>query len=84
MNWITALGLTAALMTAISFIPQAVKIIKTKHTKDLSLNMYVALNIGVFMWLIYGILVKDLPIIFANAITFSFTLTILVLKIKYK
>lgn len=84
MNWITALGLTAASMTTISFVPQAIKTIKTRHTKDLSLSMYTILTIGVLFWLFYGILIKDLPIIIANAVTLSFTFTILVLKIKYK
>lgn len=81
---ITLLGLAAAICTTVSFLPQALKIIKTKHTKDLSLGMYTVLTTGVFLWFLYGIIIKDLPIILANGITLIFTVTILFLIIKYK
>ena len=84
MEGITILGLTAAICTTISFLPQAIKTIKTKQTKDLSLGMYSVLTAGVLLWIIYGILIEDLPIILANGITFIFTSTILILIIKYK
>ena len=84
MEFITILGLIAATCTTVSFLPQAIKTIKTKHTKDLSLGMYFVLTTGVFLWLIYGILLKQLPIILANGISFIFTVTILSLIIKYK
>ncbi len=84
MNWVMWLGLTAATCTTISFLPQAVKIIRTKHTKDLSLWMYLILSIGSFLWFVYGILKHDIPLIIANGITLVFTATILILKIKYK
>ena len=83
-TWITLLGLFAATLTTIGFIPQAYKIIRTRHTKDLSLGMYVLLTIGVFSWLLYGIFMNDLPVILANAVTSVFIVTILVLKIRYK
>ena len=84
MNYITVLGLIAAFCTTVSYLPQAIKTIKTKQTKDLSLGMYLILTIGVLLWLVYGFLVKDIPIIFANAITLLFTGIILILKIKYR
>jgi MtN3 and saliva related transmembrane protein len=84
MDTFTIIGLVAATCTTISFLPQAIRIIKTKHTKDISLAMYSILTIGIFLWLVYGILLKDLPLIIANAITLLFTSTILILKIKYK
>ena len=84
MDLFTIIGLVAAACTTISYAPQAVKTIKTKDTRDLSLVMYLILTIGVFLWLIYGLLVKNLPLIIANAITLLFTYTILLLKIKYK
>lgn len=84
MNWITALGLTSATFTTISFLPQAIKTIKTKQTKDLSLGTYIILNIGESLWIVYGFMIQDLPVILANVVTLSFTLTILVLKIKHK
>ncbi len=84
MEWITAIGLVAATCTTISFLPQAVKIIKTKHTTDLSLDMYSILTMGIFLWVVYGILIKDLPIVIANTISLVFAGTILILKIRYK
>ncbi len=84
MNLITVLGLVAATCTTISFLPQAVKTIRTKHTKDLSLEMYSILTFGIFLWLLYGIFIGDLPIILANGITLVFCITILFLIIKYK
>ncbi|MDH5367484.1 MAG: SemiSWEET transporter [Cyclobacteriaceae bacterium] len=80
----TIVGLTAAAFTTFSFLPQAIKVIKTKQTKDLSLVMYSVLTIGLFLWLTYGILVKDIPVIIANLITFIFAAIILIMKIKYK
>ena len=70
--------------TTTSFLLQIIKSIKTKNTKDLSLLMYLILIMGVFLWLVYGILIESLPLIIANAIVILFSLTILILKIKYK
>lgn len=80
----TVLGLVAATCTTIAFIPQALKTIKTRNTKDLSLSTYVLLVVGIILWLIYGFLMQDLPVIIANAVTFFFIFTIMVLKIKHK
>jgi MtN3 and saliva related transmembrane protein len=84
MNLVTILGLVAASLTTGSFLPQAIKAIKTKHTKDLSLGMYSVLTSGIVLWLIYGILVHDIPIIASNCVTLVFTSTILFLKLRYK
>ena len=78
----TYVGLAAAMITTISHFPQVVKSWKTKSTKDVSLFMYVLLVIGVSTWLAYGILIKDLPLILANTVTFIFTISVLILKIK--
>ena len=84
MSWITIVGFMAAALTTLSFLPQAIKTIKSKQTKDLSFGMYLAFTAGVFLWLIYGILIGDAPVIIANSITFILTITILILKIIYK
>jgi MtN3 and saliva related transmembrane protein len=81
---IDIIGFIAATLTTISFLPQIFKIIKTGNTKAISLKMYSIFTSGVFLWLSYGILTKDKPIIFANLITFSFTLYILYRKIANK
>jgi MtN3 and saliva related transmembrane protein len=77
------IGMTAGTICTISFIPQILQIIRTKHTKDISLTMYSVFSLGVFLWLIYGILAHQLPVIIANAVSFLFLLTILGMKIKY-
>ncbi|MEM2121150.1 MAG: SemiSWEET transporter [Candidatus Woesearchaeota archaeon] len=84
MNFITIIGFLAAACSTISFLPQAIKTIRTKSTKDLSLGTYFLITTGISLWLIYGILLKDLPIITANGIALVFAMTILIMIIKYK
>ena len=84
MDPVTVIGLIAAACTTFAYVPQAIKIIKTKDTKSLSLIMYVIMTIGIVLWLFYGVLKNDLPIIKANTITLLFAGIILILKIKYK
>ena len=84
MNFFTFIGLAAAACTTISFLPQAVKVIKTRDTKSLSLPMYIIFTIGVMLWLIYGLLVRDIPMIAANTITSVFSAIILVSIIFYR
>lgn len=66
---LTTFGFIAAILTTISFLPQAIKTIKTKSTDDLSPLMYGAFFTGVNCWLIYGIFIEDLPMIAANMVT---------------
>ncbi|YAG04651.1 MtN3 and saliva related transmembrane protein [Nostoc sp. DSM 114167] len=84
MDFITILGLAAATITTISFLPQMFKTWQTKSAKDVSLVTLIAFISGVFLWLIYGIYLQSLPIILANAVTLVFNLIILWLKIKYR
>ncbi|NLD36955.1 MAG: SemiSWEET transporter [Desulfatiglans sp.] len=83
-NMVTLLGLFAAFCKTISLLPQAIKVITQKQTRDISLSMYIIFTTGVLLWLIYGALTKDMPVMLANAVTFVLNFTILVLKIKYK
>ncbi len=83
MEWITVVGLTAATCTTISLIPQALKIIKIKETRDISLLMYLILDTGLALWLTYGILIRDVPVIAANAISLVIATIIIFLKLKY-
>jgi MtN3 and saliva related transmembrane protein len=84
MDFVTVLGLVAASLTTFSFLPQMIKTWQSKSAKDVSFVMLICFNTGIFLWLIYGILLKQLPIILANAATLFFNLIILWLKIKYK
>ncbi|MEH2271644.1 MAG: SemiSWEET transporter [Nostoc sp.] len=84
MDFLTVLGLAAATITTISFLPQMFKTWQTKSAKDVSLVTLMTFISGVFLWLIYGIYLQSLPIILANAVTLIFNLIILWLKIKYR
>lgn len=84
MDWITVIGFGAAILTTIAFLPQVIKTWKEKETKDISLVMYVIFVLGVALWLTYGILLKNPPMIFANIITIILASTVLILKLKYK
>jgi len=83
MSMITIVGLVAAVFTTFSFVPQALKIIKTRETSNISLLMCISLETGIFLWLIYGILIKNIPIVVANGVTLIFTSVVLALKIKF-
>ncbi len=78
------IGYFAAAGTTFSFVPQAVKIFKSKNTKDISLGMYIIFVLGILCWLIFGIMTKSMPIILANIVSFILSMTILIMKIKYK
>jgi MtN3 and saliva related transmembrane protein len=82
MSWISVLGFCAAVCTTVSFLPQAIKAIKTRRTKDISLIMYCVFITGLVLWLTYGILIWDLPIILANFITLILAGIILVMKLR--
>ncbi len=77
------IGTTAAILTTIAFLPQVVLVLKTKQTRDISLVMYLIFTSGVILWLYYGILIEQAPIIFANIVTLIFVSIILVMKVKH-
>jgi len=76
-------GLAAAFLTTLAFLPQVLHTIRTRSTHDISLKMYSLFTLGVFLWLIYGLILRDVPIIAANAITFLLSGTVLVLKLRH-
>jgi MtN3 and saliva related transmembrane protein len=82
-NYISLIGLIAGTCTTISFLPQVIKTIRMKETKDISLSMYIVLATGILLWTIYGILRADVPVILANAISFVLAVTILIFKLRY-
>lgn len=76
-------GSLAATLTTTAFIPQVWQIWRTRHTKDISLGMYIAFTCGVALWLLYGILLGSWPIIIANSITVCLAGAVLVMKIRF-
>ena len=81
--FIELLGYTAAVLTTMSFVPQAIQTWKTKETKDISLPMYLGLTLGIFLWFLYGLMIHSWPVIIANALAFIFAACILSLKFKH-
>ncbi len=84
MTLIDIIGLLAAFSTTISFLPQAVKTIRTKNTSGISMSMYAVFTAGTLLWLIYGIMLPSFPVALANGVTFILAAIILVYKLKYK
>lgn len=83
MNTTLIIGLIAASFTTFAFLPQSIRAIKTRHTKDLSLPMLWMLEFGVVIWIIYGAMISDVPLLAANTISFIFVTITLVLKLKH-
>ena len=82
MNWISVCGLLAAFLTTSSFLPQAIKTIRTKDTSSISLYMYILFTLGTLLWFIYGISSVNFPVSLANGFTLVFASVILYFKIK--
>lgn len=81
---ITHLGLLAGALTSAAVIPQVVKSYRTRQLRDISIWQPVLLNVGMTLWLVYGIVINDLPLIAANSFSlFCYTLLI-VMKIVYR
>jgi MtN3 and saliva related transmembrane protein len=75
-------GFIAAFCTTVSFLPQVARIMRTRHTRDISIFMYIIFSFGVSMWGIYGIMTSSLPIIAANGITLTLCIYIIAMKIR--
>jgi MtN3 and saliva related transmembrane protein len=67
------LGFLAGLLTTISFLPQVVKTWKSRSASDLSLGMFFVFSVGVICWLVYGLLLQEMPMILWNAVTLCFS-----------
>ena len=82
-DYIVVIGLIAGACTTVSLLPQVIKTIRIKETKDISISMYIILSIGLFLWIFYGVSIDALPIILANTFSLILAVIILILKIKY-
>lgn len=80
---ITLLGLAAAACTTFAFLPQVMKTWQTRSTKDISLGMFLVLVLGIVLWLAYGLIQLDIPLIAANGVTLLFASTILFFKLRF-
>lgn len=80
---VTIIGIMATVFAVSSSIPQIIKALKTRKTDDVSIWLVVVLIIGLSLWVIYGIGIKDLLISIANSIAVAINTFLLILKIKY-
>jgi MtN3 and saliva related transmembrane protein len=80
---VDTIGATGALLTTICWVPQAIKIIRDRETRAISLSGTLLCTLGVLLWLLYGLAIVDGPLIGSSIVTFAMTATILVLKIRH-
>lgn len=84
MEYIDILGFTAGTLTSASFLPQLIRAVKTKSLDDVSLGMLMILASGIFLWLVYGMLIGAFPVIISNFVSFILVISIIVLKMIYR
>lgn len=84
MDKITLVGIAASILTAISLLPQLIKILKEKKADDVSLGMLLILLAGLTMWIFYGFMIEDKIIIFSNIFSVFINVSVLVLTLIYK
>jgi len=78
-----AIGIIGATLTTVCWLPQAVKIVRERETRGISLPATVAFAVGILCWLIYGVALADWPLIGSNAVTLALMIVILRLKLRY-
>ena len=84
MNALDLLGMTAGCISAVTFLPQVIKTWKTKSATDISLLMFTFATFSVILWLIYGIILGNIPIIFTNSMVLLFSLIMLYFKFRFR
>ena len=84
MNIVKLLGLIAGALTTMAFLPQVIKTYRSRSAKDLSLGMFLVFCLGVVLWLAYGWVLNDIPLMVANALTLILASTLLVFKFTFK
>jgi MtN3 and saliva related transmembrane protein len=80
-QWI---GIIAGIFTASSLLPQVIKTLKEKKAEEVSIVMLLVLQAGIILWIIYGVMRSDMPIIITNAFSLLINIVMVVLRIKYR
>ena len=83
MDAASTVGLLAGTLTTVSFVPQVVRTVVTRDTRAISLGMYALFTLGVFLWLVYGLILGQLPIVLANGVTLVLAGVVLSLKLRH-
>ncbi len=79
----TTVGLVAGTLTSLASIPQVIKTLKTRHVRDISIWQPLLLAFGVALWMVYGVLINDFPVIVANITPLICNVILTVMKIRY-
>jgi MtN3 and saliva related transmembrane protein len=82
MTWIDAIGALGAVLTTVCWLPQAIRILRERDTRAISLTATVGFSAGIFLWLVYGVALADWPLIASSAVTLALMLLILGLKLR--
>lgn len=80
---VALLGFVAGALTTAAFVPQVVKVWRTRSTRDISLWMWLVLCVGILLWIVYGVLARSVPVVAANVVTLGLATAVLVCKIRY-
>lgn len=83
MELITLVGLTASILVTVAYIPEVVKTIRTKETRDLALSWIVTLDLGQVLYLIYSLAIMNIPVIITSSSGVVTCTILLVYKMKY-
>jgi len=84
MNFVSFVGFGAGTLCTLAYLPQALHSFRTKSVRDISLIMLVSLNVGLLLWVAYGFLIRSLPIILPNAVTFFLASPLLIMKLRFR
>jgi len=82
MTFSSSIGIVAACLTSLSFVPQVWRVIATRDTRAISLWMYLLFSTGVGLWLIYGLMLRLWPVIIANGVTLLLSLVVIFFKMR--
>ena len=82
MDIATLLGMTAGTLTTIAYLPQVMKVWKTRSTHDISAGMFATLCLGLLMWVFYGVTIQSMPVIVTNIVSFLLASIVLVFKLR--
>jgi MtN3 and saliva related transmembrane protein len=83
MDFATALGTVAGILTTAAFVPQVLKTWRSRSARDISAAMFIAFSVGVALWIVYGALVRSAPVVIANSVTLVLALAVLGMKAKF-
>lgn len=80
---IELIGMIAGVLTTLAYVPQVLKVWRSRSARDISLGMFLLMNTGIALWLVYGLLIASPGLIGANLVSLGLTVSVLVAKLKF-